>query len=113
MSLSFSRNWFYEFEELVQFCCNAILSQDSAWLMDRDMTSWEEEVVLRDVTNAGIVVSDHIAREAASKLDLEEALEASRYASHPYAAHPREVILYVLAKSEFFDKPCTWFRKEL
>jgi nuclear pore complex protein Nup155 len=52
----------------------------------------EEEIVMRDVANAGLVVSDRIGREAASQLDLEEALEASRYASHPYTAHPREVI---------------------
>lgn len=46
---------------------------------------------MRDVTNAGLVVSDRIGREVASQLDLEEALEASRYASHPYSTHPREV----------------------
>lgn len=54
---------------------------------------WEEDIVLRDVTNAGLVVSDRIGREVASQLDLEEALEASRYASHPYSTHPREVFL--------------------
>lgn len=53
--------------------------------------SWEDEIVMRDVTNAGLVVSDRIGREVASQLDLEEALEASRYASHPYSTHPREV----------------------
>lgn len=53
--------------------------------------SWEDEIVLRDVTNAGAVVSDRIGREVSSQLDLEEALEASRYASHPYSTHPREV----------------------
>ena len=52
----------------------------------------EEEIVMLDVTNAGLVVSDRIGREVASQLDLEEALEASRYASHPYTTHPREVI---------------------
>ncbi|EEF36426.1 protein with unknown function [Ricinus communis] len=52
--------------------------------------SWEEEVVLRDVASAGIAVSDRIGREVASQLDLEEALEASRYVSHPYSTHPRE-----------------------
>ncbi|XP_022157766.1 nuclear pore complex protein NUP155 [Momordica charantia] len=50
----------------------------------------DEDVVLRDVTNAGVVISDRIAREAATQLDLEEALEASRYASDPYTTHPRE-----------------------
>ncbi|CAN8293422.1 unnamed protein product [Cochlearia groenlandica] len=52
--------------------------------------SQDEEIVMRDVTNAGICVGDRIGREAASQLDLEEALEASRYASHPYSTHPRE-----------------------
>ncbi|KAF7808616.1 nuclear pore complex protein NUP155 [Senna tora] len=52
--------------------------------------SWEDEIVMRDVTSAGLVVSDRIGREVASQLDLEEALEASRYASHPYSTHPRE-----------------------
>lgn len=52
--------------------------------------SWENEVVLRDVSNAGLIVSDRIGREAASQLDLEEALEASRYSSHSYSTHPKE-----------------------
>ncbi|OIW10086.1 hypothetical protein TanjilG_21923 [Lupinus angustifolius] len=52
--------------------------------------SWEEEIVMRDVTNAGLVVSDRIARELSSHLDLEESLEASRYATHPYSTNPRE-----------------------
>lgn len=52
--------------------------------------SLEEEILIRDVTNAGLVVSDRIGREVASQLDVEEALEASRYASHPYTTHPRE-----------------------
>ncbi|RYR17778.1 hypothetical protein Ahy_B03g062459 [Arachis hypogaea] len=52
--------------------------------------SWEDEVVMRDVTNAGLVVSDRIGREVSPQLDLEEALEASRYASHPYSTLPRE-----------------------
>ena len=47
--------------------------------------------MLRDVTNAGVVISDRISREVATQLDLEEALEASRYASDPYTTHPREV----------------------
>lgn len=52
--------------------------------------AWEDEIVLRDVLNAGLVVSDRVGREAAAQLDLEEALEAARYASHPYSTHPRE-----------------------
>ncbi|GAB2296935.1 hypothetical protein Dimus_031037 [Dionaea muscipula] len=50
----------------------------------------EEEIALRDVTSAGIAVSDRISRDVAANLDLEEALEASRYASHPYTTHPKE-----------------------
>lgn len=57
--------------------------------------SWEDEIVIRDVTNAGLVVSDRIGREVSSQLDLEEALESSRYASHPYSTHPREVGIYL------------------
>lgn len=56
---------------------------------------------MRDVTNAGLVVSDRIGREAASQLDVEEALEASRYASHPYTAHPREVHCYTNSLAHF------------
>ncbi|KAF9613728.1 hypothetical protein IFM89_010170 [Coptis chinensis] len=52
--------------------------------------SWESEVVLRDVSNAGLVVSDRIGRDAVAQLDLEDALEASRYSSHPYSSHPKE-----------------------
>uniref|UniRef100_A0A1S3XWR6 Nuclear pore complex protein NUP155-like n=1 Tax=Nicotiana tabacum TaxID=4097 RepID=A0A1S3XWR6_TOBAC len=52
--------------------------------------SWDNEIVMRDVTNAGLVVSDRIGRDVASQVDLEDALEASRYASHPYTAQPRE-----------------------
>ncbi|KAK4765177.1 hypothetical protein SAY86_026267 [Trapa natans] len=54
------------------------------------MSSSSEEIAMRDVTNAGTVVTDRIGREAASHVDLEEALEAARYASHPYSTHPRE-----------------------
>ncbi|KAF5207744.1 Nuclear pore complex protein, partial [Thalictrum thalictroides] len=52
--------------------------------------SWENEIVVRDVTNAGLVVSDRVGRDAATQIDLEEALEASRYSSHPYATQPKE-----------------------
>ncbi|KAG6396768.1 hypothetical protein SASPL_142925 [Salvia splendens] len=54
------------------------------------MVAWENEVVMRDVTNAGVIVSDRIGREIVAQLDLEDALEASRYSSHPYSTHPRE-----------------------
>ncbi|KAF5201025.1 Nuclear pore complex protein [Thalictrum thalictroides] len=52
--------------------------------------SWENEIVVRDVTNAGLVVSDRIGRDAAAQIDIEESLEASRYSSHPYATQPKE-----------------------
>lgn len=67
--------------------------------------SWENEIVMRDVTNAGLVVSDRIGRDVAAQFDLEEALEASRYASHPYSTHPREVLfnyLYICALCNYF-----------
>ncbi|KAK9925018.1 hypothetical protein M0R45_033359 [Rubus argutus] len=53
----------------------------------------ENKIVMRDVTNAGLVVSHQIGREMASQLDLEESLEASRYASflYTYSTHPREL----------------------
>ncbi|KAL3644731.1 hypothetical protein CASFOL_009911 [Castilleja foliolosa] len=54
------------------------------------MVAWENEVVMRDVIHAGLVISDSIGREIAGQLDLEEALEATRYSSHPYSTHPRE-----------------------
>ncbi|XP_073059527.1 nuclear pore complex protein NUP155 [Primulina eburnea] len=54
------------------------------------MAAWGNGIVMRDVTNAGLVVSDRIGREVAGQMDLEEALEASRYISHPYSTHPRE-----------------------
>nr|XP_011466271.1 PREDICTED: nuclear pore complex protein NUP155-like [Fragaria vesca subsp. vesca] len=52
--------------------------------------SQEDGVKLRDVTSTSIIISKRIGKEVASQLDLEESLEASRYASHPYATHPRE-----------------------
>ncbi|KAL3843973.1 hypothetical protein ACJIZ3_001376 [Penstemon smallii] len=54
------------------------------------MVARENEIVMRDVTNAGLVVSNLIGREISGQLDLEEALEASRYISHPYSTQPRE-----------------------
>lgn len=56
---------------------------------------WRNEIVMRDVTNACPVISNCIIREVGAQLDLEDALEASRYASHPYTAHPREVIFQI------------------
>ncbi|KAK4350075.1 hypothetical protein RND71_029388 [Anisodus tanguticus] len=50
----------------------------------------DKEIVMRDVSNAGLVVSDRIGRDVSSQIDLEDSLEASRYASHPYTTQPRE-----------------------
>ncbi|KAJ4820016.1 Nuclear pore complex protein Nup155 [Rhynchospora pubera] len=51
----------------------------------------EDDIVRPDVASAGLHVSERIGHDVAStQLDLEESLEASRYASHPYAAHPKD-----------------------
>ncbi|MFS7992901.1 hypothetical protein Hanom_Chr12g01087751 [Helianthus anomalus] len=52
--------------------------------------SLENDIVMRDIMKASVVVSDRIGRDVSAQLDLEEALEASRYISHPYSTHPRE-----------------------
>ncbi|KAL4574340.1 hypothetical protein LXL04_021169 [Taraxacum kok-saghyz] len=52
--------------------------------------SWENEIVMRDITKASHLVSNRIVKDVAAQLDLEEALEAARYTSHPYSTHPRE-----------------------
>lgn len=67
--------------------------------------SSDEEIALRDVTNAGLLVSDRISRDVSARVDLEEALEASRYASHPYTTHPKEVISFYFFLG-FFDFFC-------
>jgi hypothetical protein len=54
--------------------------------------SREEEIVMRDVVNVGLVVNDRINQEVVSQLDLKEALEALRHVSHPYTTHPKKVI---------------------
>lgn len=74
-------------EERTRFCCVIGIS-----FVVSSMVARENEVVMRDVTNAGLVVGDRIGREISAQLDLEETLEASRYTSHPYATHPREVL---------------------
>ncbi|KAI5017619.1 hypothetical protein ZWY2020_042507 [Hordeum vulgare] len=64
------------------------------------MMAWaEDEAIGPDVALAGLHVSERIGRDARlgggarglAQPDLEEALEASRYASHPYSSHPKEV----------------------
>ncbi|KAD0371273.1 hypothetical protein E3N88_44366 [Mikania micrantha] len=53
--------------------------------------SREKEMGMRDIVKASVVISDRIGRDVSAQLDLEEALEASTYTSHPYSTHPREV----------------------
>ncbi|KAK9740638.1 hypothetical protein RND81_03G050200 [Saponaria officinalis] len=50
----------------------------------------EDEIVMRDVTHAGLVVSDRINNDVSNRLDLEDALAAARLSSHPYTTHPKE-----------------------
>jgi hypothetical protein len=53
----------------------------------------EDDIVRPDVASAGLHVSERIGNDVAStQLDLEESLEASRYASHPYATQPKDVL---------------------
>ncbi|XP_038977739.1 nuclear pore complex protein NUP155-like isoform X1 [Phoenix dactylifera] len=52
--------------------------------------AWEDEIVGLDVASAGVVVSERIEKEAAGQVDLREALEASKLATHPYSSHPKE-----------------------
>ncbi|XP_010932548.2 nuclear pore complex protein NUP155 isoform X1 [Elaeis guineensis] len=52
--------------------------------------AWEDEIVELDVASAGVVVSERIEKEAAGQVDLRDALEASKLASHPYSSHPKE-----------------------
>ncbi|PKA52217.1 hypothetical protein AXF42_Ash010113 [Apostasia shenzhenica] len=52
--------------------------------------AWEDEVVGADIASAGLHVSECIGRDAAKQADLEEALEGSRYTSHPYSSYPKE-----------------------
>ncbi|XP_031491794.1 nuclear pore complex protein NUP155 [Nymphaea colorata] len=49
-----------------------------------------DERIASDTAVAGRMVSDYISRDSARRVDLEEALEASRYASHPYSSPPKE-----------------------
>ncbi|KAE8799942.1 hypothetical protein D1007_24639 [Hordeum vulgare] len=59
------------------------------------MMAWaEDEAIGPDVASGGggLHVSERIGRDAAAQPDLEEALEAPRYASHPYSSHPKEVM---------------------
>jgi nuclear pore complex protein Nup155 len=54
--------------------------------------AWEEdEAIGLDVASAGLHVSERIGRNSAGLPDLDEALEASRYTSHPYSSYPQEV----------------------
>eukprot|EP01018_Ginkgo_biloba_P001309 Gb_24664 [translate_table: standard] len=54
--------------------------------------SWEDDTVGPDVAAAGRLLSECISRDVGcyGSCDLEEALEASRYSSHPYSSPPKE-----------------------
>ncbi|XP_044971518.1 uncharacterized protein LOC123435617 [Hordeum vulgare subsp. vulgare] len=70
------------------------------------MMAWaEDEAIGPDVALAGLHVSERIGRDAAAQPDLEEALEASRYASHPYSSHPKECRI-ILTKLAVYGKLC-------
>ncbi|MFS7992918.1 hypothetical protein Hanom_Chr12g01087961 [Helianthus anomalus] len=57
--------------------------------------SLENDIVMRDIMKAS--------------LDLEEALEASRYISHPYSTHPSEdTWLGLLESYVVFDSYNVW-----
>ena len=54
--------------------------------------SAEEEVVLADIEVAGRLLTDSIARDSRfASCDLQDALDAARFSSHPYSTPPKEV----------------------
>jgi hypothetical protein len=67
----------------------------------------EDEAIGPDVASAGLHISERIGRDAAAQPDLEEALEASRYASHPYSSHPKEVI----PAAQLYSRGCARLRR--
>lgn len=57
--------------------------------------SHDDEVVLADVEVAGRLLTDSIARDSRfASCDLQDALDAARFTSHPYATPPKEVSFY-------------------
>ena len=56
--------------------------------------SLEDEVVLADIEVAGRLLTDSIARDSRfASCDLQDALDAARFSSHPYSTPPKEVRL--------------------
>lgn len=54
--------------------------------------SLEDEVVLADIEAAGRLLTDTIARDSRfASCDLQDALDAARFSSHPYSTPPKEV----------------------
>lgn len=54
--------------------------------------SLEDEVVLADIEVAGRLLTDSIARDSRfASCDLQDALDAARFSSHPYSSPPKEV----------------------
>ncbi|CAN6478217.1 unnamed protein product [Victoria cruziana] len=53
--------------------------------------SWaSDERIASDTAVAGRMVNDYISRDSSRRVDLDEALESSRYTSHPYSSPPKE-----------------------
>ncbi|KAG0631011.1 hypothetical protein M758_1G220500 [Ceratodon purpureus] len=58
--------------------------------------SLEDEVVLADIEVAGRLLTDSIARDSRfASCDLQDALDAARFSSHPYSASSKEVRDYL------------------
>lgn len=65
--------------------------------------SWaSDERIASDTAVAGRMVNDYISRDSSRRVDLDEALESSRYTSHPYSSPPKEVRFYENADSSEF-----------
>jgi hypothetical protein len=56
--------------------------------------SLEDEVAVADIEVAGRLLTDSIARDLRfASCDLQDALDAARFASHPYSTPPKEVMM--------------------
>jgi len=64
--------------------------------------SLEDEVVLADIEAAGRLLTDSIARDSRfASCDLQDALDAARFSSHPYSTPPKEVASLVFLRGDF------------
>lgn len=56
--------------------------------------SLEDEVAVADIEVAGRLLTDSIARDLRfASCDLQDALDAARFSSHPYSTPPKEVMI--------------------